>query len=182
METYSGSRSQNAVIKRMVEIGLIAERAEILPKNRRKEMAMAGLNEDDYEEDDDENMNRDNRPVKIVKSRENYSRDKRPKKMTNLSSTLNIIEVRKCMKDLTDDLRESIEWICESLNDAAEDAEEYSEDPDDGVPLVPFSSKQRDALEVESFQKLLLALSLYAPVQDVVRLPFSRFHFNVISI
>lgn len=184
MEVFSGNRSRNAVIKRMIEIGLIASRAEILQKNRRKNKSLAGLNfeeiddgENDHEDDshddndDEDDTNQDKRVIEIVQRRKNCSGDKIHKKaakVKTLKFDLNVLEVRKCMKELTDDLRENIEWICESLNDAAEDAEDYSEDPDDGVPLVPFSSKQRDAMEAEIFQKLLLALGMQAPAQNTV--------------
>lgn len=182
MEVYAGTKSRNAVIKRMIEIGLIADRTEILQKRRKK---TRGLAEHDFDEDDngdaggddddeaevDENTNnQDRRPIKIVNRRKISSKNKILTEMTTPKPKLamNILEVQKCMKELTDELRENIEWICESLFDAAEDAEEYSEDPDDGVPLVPFSSKQRNAMETESFQKLLLALGLEAPSQNMV--------------
>lgn len=189
MEVFSGSRSRNAVIKRMIEIRLIANRSEILQKNRRKNKS-AGLNfedfddgtndhevdsHDDNEDDDDEDTNLDKRPVKIIDRRKTSSKNKVPKRAEKPKPRkcgLNVLEVRKCMKELTDDLRENIEWICESLNDAAEDAEDCSEDPDDGVPLVPFSSTQRDALEVETFQKLLLALGMETPAQNMVIFSF----------
>lgn len=184
MEVFSANRSRNAVIKRMIEIGLIANRAEILQKNRRKNKSLPGPNSEEiddgnngHEDDshDDDDTNQDRRPIKIISRRKSSSKDKIHKKAATMKSRkfgLNVLEVRKCMKELTDDLRENIEWICESLTDAAEDAEEYSEDPDDGVPLVPFSSKQRDALEVEIFKKLLLALGMEAPAQNAVNISF----------
>lgn len=184
MEVFTGTKSRNAVIKRMIEIGLIAERAEILQKNRRKSKATTeqyfeGDDDDDedhdVDHDDDEHSDRDERPIKIVNWRKNSPKNTIHTKAARINSpkfALNIIKVRESMKELTDDLRENLEWICESLNDAAEDADDCSEDPDDGVPLVPFSSKQRDALEVETFQKFLLALGLQAPAQNTVNCAF----------
>lgn len=180
MEVYTGTKSRNAVIKRMIEIGLIADRTEVLQKRGRKTgMAEhnfddndddADANDDDDEAEVDENTNQDRRPIKIVNRRKISSKNKTHTEVSTPKPklTMNILEVQKCMKELTDELRENIEWICESLFDAAEDAEECSEDPDDGVPLVPFSSKQRDAMETETFQKFLLALGLQAPAQNMV--------------
>lgn len=36
MESFVDKRSKNATIKRMIELGLIAERSEILPSKRKK--------------------------------------------------------------------------------------------------------------------------------------------------
>lgn len=178
MEVFTGTRSRNAVIKRMIEIGLIADRSEILHKKGRKSKTMTendfdGNGDDEDEEDsdnDDGHTNQDKRAIKIV-NRRLSSKNMIHKEAAQKHSSeiaLNSIEVRKCMDMLTEDLRKNIDWIRESLNDAAEDAGDYSEDPDDGVPLVPFSSKHRDALEFETFRQLLLALGLQAPAQNTV--------------
>lgn len=168
MEDFMGTKNRNAIIKRMIEIGLIAERAEILQKNIRKSNATAGNDSDEEMDDYDENAIEDIRPIKIVSRRKNLS-TKKYKNHTKLNThKINIQEIRKYMGELNEDLRDNLDWVCESLNDAATDAEDCSEDPDDGVPLVPFSSKQRDALEDDTFRKLLLAVGLQIPAQNAV--------------
>lgn len=180
MVVFTGTRSRNAVIKRMIEIGLIAERAEILQKNIRNTMAMKkhyfegddsrNISDDDAGNDSEETY-QDKRPTKVTNQRKHLS-NKKKAPIRSPKLTLNILEVQNCMNGLPQNLRENLEWIYESLNDAAEDAADYSDEPDDGVPLVPFTSKQRDALEMENFQKFLMALGLQAPAQNTVKFAF----------
>lgn len=172
METFAESRSRNAVIKRMIEIGLIADRSEILPSKRKRAAKSGGRGQSDEESasESDASDVPQTRPVQITKKKA-----KTPKERPNASvrampqkTRLDATGIRQILSELEEELKENFEWIQESLNDAAEDAEDPSEDPDDGVPLVPFSAAQREAFENESFKKLLVALGFQEPLKDMV--------------
>lgn len=178
MEEFAATRSRNSVIKRMIEIDLIADRSEILPSKRKRAAKSAGGHTDDNESANDSDSDSDNeiadlRPVKITKKiiklkekkkeRVNKSIREMPKK-----SSLNVAEIRRLIGELDDEVKTALEWIQESLTDAAEDAEDPSEDPDDGVPLVPFTAVQRAAFDSEPFKQLMLAFGFQEPLKEMV--------------
>lgn len=183
MEEFSDTRSRNVVIKRMIHLGLIADRSEILPSKRRKGKKSAGGgdgsgnsdsdNDDDRDSDDDGSSDSDAPAQKIKVTIRNVKNKKqkqvaKPTKRSVPKIAMDAAEVQRLMAALSDDDKDNLEWIRESLTDAAEDAEDASEDPDDGVPLVPFTGKQRDSFENETFLGLLKALGFQEPVKDMV--------------
>lgn len=177
METFAESRSRNAVIKRMIEIGLIADRSEILPSKRKRAAKSGGARESDEESapESDASDVPQTRPVKITKKK---VKAKTPKEKPNGSvrampqkTRLDATGIRQILSELGEEFKENFEWIQESLTDAAEDAEDPSDDPDDGVPLVPFSAAQREAFDSETFKRLLVALGFQEPLKDMVRNP-----------
>lgn len=179
MEEFMENRSRNAVIKRMIQLGLIADRSEVLPSKRKKSKSVPdGSDNDDSDESDSSEgsgSEADARRVKVtVKHVKNRNKASAPKSTTAAKRkigkhSLNFAEVRQLVDELKESEEESLIWIQESLNDAAEDAEDASEDPDDGVPLVPFAAEQREALEKPKFLELLKALGFQEPVKDMVR-------------
>lgn len=186
MEEFSDTRSRNIVIKRMIHLGLIADRSEILPSRRRKAKKSAGGDGSGSDEDDDDdsdgNSDSDSEaPAPNIKvTVKNVKRKKeaaiaKPSKRSVPKIAMDIAEVRRLTAALSDDEKENLEWLQESLNDAADDAEDVSEDPDDGVPLVPFSAAQRESFENEMFIALLKALGFQEPVKDMVCLITSVF-------
>lgn len=196
MEAFVHQRSRNAVIKRMVQLGLIADRSEILPskwKKSKKNRPTTGSessgndgsdNGDSSENDSDESDRVDTRPVKVTVKTVASKKSKQKEKQKSIRSvskvSLNVAEVQRLLSELNGDLKESLEWIQESLNDAADDFEEISEDADDGVPLVPFTGAQRDAFENEQFKAILRALGIQEPVQEMVS--FCQLNFKIQSI
>lgn len=186
MEEFSDTRTRNAVIKRMLELALIADRSEVMPSKRRKSKKSAGGREDNHSEGDDDDdddgdqsgdgsdSDEEEAPrakikvtVKNVKGKKQAVAAK-PVKRSAPKIAMDVTEVQRLMATLNDDDKENLEWLQESLNDAAEDAEDASEDPDDGVPLVPFTAKQREAFENDVFIDLLKALGIQEPVKDMV--------------
>lgn len=140
MEVFDKKRSKNAVVKRMVDLRLIADSSEILPakkpRNRKeKEQNPSGSSS---ESDDDE-----------ARTSTNY--------------TINQREAAALRRELEESQKEGIEWIIESLNEAADDFEEASDEVDDAIPVVPFTESQRAAVEDPQFQKLLTALNFIVP-------------------
>lgn len=176
MEAFSASRSRNAVIKRMIELGLIADRSEILPSKRKRVLKSAGQGDSDGESgtDSDSSEVKDTRPVKIIrknvkpKAKAASEKSNRSVRAMPTKSKLNVSNIKSVLNELGDGFKECLDWIQESLEDAAEDAEDPSDDPDDGVPLVPFSAVQREAFDSEVFKRLLIALGFQEPIKDMV--------------
>lgn len=175
METFARDRSRNAVIKRMIELGLIADRSEILPSKRKRAMKSGGQGDSDNDEsgpESDESSIIDIRPVKIIRKKVKANV---PKENTNRSvrsmptkTRLDVNNIKNILNELGESFKENLNWIQESLEDAAEDAEDPSDDPDDGVPLVPFSAVQREAFDNDAFKQLLIALGFQEPIRDMV--------------
>lgn len=57
-------------------------------------------------------------------------------------------------------MREALEWIRESLQDALDDRDEESSE---GIPLVPLTDYSEAAMDSPSFQKLLRAMGFVPP-------------------
>lgn len=179
MESFIETRSRNAIIKRMIELGLIADRSEVMPSRKKRSKKSVPENSDgeaSEQSDDDSDQNSDSempsRPVKIKIKRITTKKSKETKKAPDTRKVpkiiLDVANVLKIMAELDENDKANLEWIQESLNDAAEDMEEPSDDPEDGVPLVPFTAQQRDSFENDMFQELLKALGFQEPVKEMV--------------
>lgn len=181
METFVDKRSKNATIKRMIELGLIAERSEILPSKRKRsrksqpneEGNSSGSGSDSNDSDDDDDA-LDSRPVKVTikttkKPNAKTSKPKQQPKRDLPKIMLNASEIKSQITEIDDDLKTHFDWLKESLNDAAEDADDGDlSDPSDGVPLVPFSMTQKEALANPQFKKLLQILGFQEPIKEMV--------------
>ncbi|XP_031631724.1 protein timeless homolog [Contarinia nasturtii] len=179
MDTFVDKRSKNAIIKRMIEIGLIAERSEILPTKRKKSHKSQAANRengssesgsDNSDSDDDDAL--DTRPVRVTIK--NTKKSKAPKQKQQpvrklQTITLNVTEIQQNITEMDESLKIHFDWLQESLNDAAEDVDDIDDlsDPSDGVPIVPFSSAQREALENSQFKQLLQVLGLQEPIKEM---------------
>jgi timeless len=134
MEVFDKKRSKKAIAKRMVQLGLIADESEIMPKkNGRKERqdSSSSSSEEDY----------------FDRPREAFQRN-----LETSRYELNDREISSFRVELEESLKEAIEWIIESLNEAAEDFEEPSDELSDAIPLVPVQQSQKLALEIPQFQ------------------------------
>ena len=145
MEVFNKKRSKKTVVKRMVQLGLIAEESEILPAKKPK-----------------------NRKEKESKDSENTSESSSDDETTSRIGTvknfdLNRREISKLRTEIEESLKEAIEWVVESLNEAAEDFEGASDEIDDAIPLVPFSESQKSAVDDPQFRNLLIALNFIEP-------------------
>lgn len=157
-------RSKQFVINKMIETGLIASKDEILPSKRKRAAKSARNNDDDADEntDHEEDASRRNAPMP--------KHSKRPVKMPKTSSkSLNTQALRTLLIAMEAYFKPVLEWLEESLNDAAADLDEDdpTDDPDDCVPLVPFTAEQRAAFEGHDFQQLLNGLGLQEPTAGV---------------
>lgn len=151
----------------MINIGIIASKDEILPSKRKR----AANPSRDVDSDNDDNEFRENvdTDANAVKSVSKKSKKPSTRKPTPSNKSLNITELRLQIAVLEDHLKAVLEWLEQSLNDAAEDLddEEPSDDPDDCVPLVPFSAEQRVAVESPEFQAILKGLGFQQPASEV---------------
>lgn len=144
MEVFNKKRSKKAVLKRMVQLGIIADESEIVPTRKKKNRhEHENFSESSDSDDDDVRPNKSRPMVKKFQ--------------------MNQREIAVLRTELEEMLKEAIEWIIESLNEAADDFEEPSDDPDDAIPIVPFTESQKLAMENAQFLKLLESINLLGP-------------------
>lgn len=179
MQVFVDKRSKNAIIKRMIELGLIAERSEILPSKRKRARKSQGNTEEDSSGSDsdasDDSDTHDSRPVRVTikttkttKAKPSSSKQQPVRQLPKIM--INAAEIQRQVAEMDENLKAHFGWIQESLNDAAEDADEIDDlsDPSDGVPIVPFSMAQKEALESVQLKNLFHALGLQEPVKEMV--------------
>lgn len=160
----------------MIALGLIADRSEILPpkpKKSNKKSKSGGRSDDDDanssdESDDEADRAKTNRPKKQTKPKKTTKPAKKP--IVKVPFKLN--HLRTLLSELNDSLKLVLPWLQESLSDAAEDMEETANDDDNGVPLVPFTMDQSNAMDDENFKFFLTALGIQPPVEQMVRITF----------
>lgn len=146
MEVFDKKRSKKAVVKRMVQLGLIADESEIMPakkQRKRKEHEREENSSDSESSDDDQGPSRARVVVK--------------------KHQMNQREALGLRTELEESLKDALEWIIEALNEAADDFEEPSDDPDDAIPIVAFTESQKLAMENTQFTKLLTSINLQHP-------------------
>lgn len=166
-------RGKNFIIDKMIHLGLIADRSEILPSQRRRAKKSSknfvsdiGENDSDRESDAELNMaeyggnTTKGTARSVVKNIITTT-----KHQTLMKKPLNYAQLSVQLSELEPKFQTVFAWLEESLNDAAKDLVDDgpSSDPDDCVPLVPFASDQRDAMEHTDFQLLLTGLGLQPP-------------------
>lgn len=145
MQVFDKKRSKKAVVKRMVQLGLIADESEIMPAKKRRNQGERDDSSESEDSDDDE------------------SPKPGPARQAISHHHINQREATSLRVELEELLKEAIEWIIESLNEAADDFEGPSDDPDDAIPIVAFTEAQKTAMENPQFQKLLVSINLQAP-------------------
>lgn len=155
MEVFDKKRTKKAVVRRMVQLGLIADEFEIMPISEKKKKGGNKEESNDYSSEDD------------YFDRGGPSEARYARKSTDLSATshyeMNNREVSSFRIELEEALKEPIEWIVESIIEAAEDFEEPSDELSDAIPLVPVSQSQKLAMENSQFQGLLRSVNLIEP-------------------
>lgn len=135
----------------MLDLGLIADRSEIMPAKKRSQKS----NQPDSDSDGNEPQNHQPRTKKKPKTVKRKA-----------AAPLDAHKFSELMAAIGDQYQPVLEWIGESLSDAIEDIDvDPSGDPDDCVPLVPFMATHSEALGNADFQALLGALGLQAPIE-----------------
>lgn len=156
-EAFVEKYNKNNIIKRMLQLHLIADRSEIVPKKKGRQSKKKGNTE--FDEEGEFNEEEGSRP-------RNPNKKSKPKKRTINKSPIDVPSVQSLINQLKDDFEEAITWLHESLKDASEDIDQ-TEDEEDGVPLVALGSAEKDAMENTDFHKLLLALGLQPPIEGM---------------
>jgi timeless len=154
MKVFSKKRNKKTVINRMIQLGLIADKSEIMPANEMRENGRSDSSDNDSS--DDEDNNRD------------YSKDAKYTRNHSMSHsksnyTINNRDITNYRMELEESLKEAFEWIIESLKEAMDDFEEPSDEISDAIPLVPINESQKQALENPQFQNLLKSINLIQP-------------------
>lgn len=183
MKTLTVKRRKSKVIQRMIYLGLIADESEILPaKKPRKNKAGAPIeghfegedggeleseSESESEGSDEENTATPFNASNFNQAQRKPSSMKQMKRKKVKKSSVDVKAVAILRNEIEGSHKEALEWIIESLNEAAEDFEEPSDDPDDGIPVVPIVDFQTDAMQNEQFRKLLMAVGIQAPEKTV---------------
>lgn len=147
----------------MIQTGLIASKDEILPSKRKRSTKKSRNTDSDNEEEfvNIENADMADRPNKNI--------PKKSKKSITSTKSINLEALRMKLANFDENLQPVLQWLEQSLNDAAEDLEDEdpSDDPDDCVPLVPFTAVQRSAFDSPDFQELLKDLGFQPPASEV---------------
>lgn len=178
MQVFKDKCSKNNVIKRMIALGLIADRSEIQPNKRYKSKNMPTSNESSDDSDDD-SENSDNgrngynkRLVKVnTKNKQSETRPSKSHSLSRAQIVTDVVKARHIMSNLSEQNKTQLAWIIESLNDAAEDVDADESDSDeleDGIPLVPFKNTQKEVLKMPEIEDLLTAIGLQKPTKEMV--------------
>ncbi|XP_058811331.1 protein timeless homolog [Topomyia yanbarensis] len=169
-EEFEGVRSKQAIVKRMITIGLIADKSEVKPpkKSRSKKANHEGSSNDEsaMESESDRDEDIPTKPSKTGKALQSNHKAMGKQKRLPEKVSLCTKRIRSILAEVEESMKEAIEWLAESFSEACDDYEESSEDPDDGVPLVPIMQSQREALENTQFKDLLMQLGVTAPTDN----------------
>ncbi|XP_037891579.1 protein timeless homolog [Glossina fuscipes] len=163
LDDFEGRRNKQQVIKRMLQLHLIADKSEIMPEKPKRAKSKKKQNSEiedfDAEEELTEGISQNG---EVLQNRNR--KPAKPRKHKTVRAPLDIGTVKSLLSQVDQDTnQEALNWLRECLDDAAEDIEEPSEE-DDGVPLLPLQEIQKQAMEDENFQKLLLAFGVQPPV------------------
>ncbi|XP_017039963.1 protein timeless homolog isoform X2 [Drosophila ficusphila] len=163
---FAERRTKQQIIKRMLQIHMIADKSEILPP-KTKGRGRAKKQQSENEGDGDEYDFAEEPMMEESGYRKPKTKPKKPKKAKKrqvVRTPLDVGTVRALISQVNSEKYQSaIEWLQESLQDASEETEEPAED-DDGVPLLPLMQDQKDAMEDGDFQKVLVALGMQPPI------------------
>ncbi|KAH8335679.1 hypothetical protein KR074_009096, partial [Drosophila pseudoananassae] len=171
---FEERRSKQQIIKRMLQIHLIADKSEILPpksskgrgKGKAKKQAESGSDFDEMMEEPMEEFEGEpgDRPKAVRKPTKKSKNKPKQKKRQVVRTPLDVDSVKALLGQVdAEKFKSAVEWLQECLQDASEDMEEPGEE-DDGVPLLALMDDQRDALEDGDFQKVLVALGMQPPI------------------
>lgn len=164
----------------MIALGLIADRSEIVPRKAKrsgKSKKSNGQNEDDdssegsasTDDDDEGDIVPKKKTAKPSKKPSKPSKKSTtPPKKSNVKVPFKLNHLKTLLSELNDSLKTILPWLQESLSDAAEDMEDAPDDSDNGVPLVPFTIDQINAMDDENFKFFLTALGIQPPVEQMV--------------
>lgn len=171
MDTFSLFKSKNAVVKRLLELGLIADRAEIVKRKRgtgaKKKGHGSDSDDSDSRSEDDENDGNydiwDRETQRFGKSKTMSAKKGSMKSVQKLD----INSIKRIVSEIEETHKEALEWLLEALSDALEDIEDNqvadTDDAGTGIPIVPILETQIQAIENDVFKRLMSAICLQSP-------------------
>jgi timeless len=158
LEAFDKKRNKKAIVKRMLQLGLIADESEILPSKKNKKIKEKSREHEYNSNDDDDDENTEESEDDI-----SFTERRSVSKKLEAKHQLKQKEAMKLLNELEESQRDGIQWIIECLNEAAEDFEEISDELDDAIPIVPITQPHREALQNSQFTQLLSSLNLIEP-------------------
>uniref|UniRef100_A0A336MT00 CSON006295 protein n=1 Tax=Culicoides sonorensis TaxID=179676 RepID=A0A336MT00_CULSO len=161
MDTFSLFKSKNAVIKRMLELGLIADRSEIVKTRKRDK------NSKNQDSDDSDANSSDGDEGNVIWDREKGQFTKTPsrkpkKSVKKTSKKLEINTIKRVLSEIEETHKEALEWLVETLTDATDDIQD-DDDDENNIPIVPIMETQIQAIENDEFKRLMAAIGLHSP-------------------
>lgn len=167
MEAFEERRNKQQIIKRMLQLHLIADKSEILPAKASKGKRKSTKNQkgsDSGEESEQEQEQEDYVEEPAFGERQPRQKLAKSKPRQRVRTPLDVGTVRALIAQVdAETYAAALDWLKECLEDASEDTDEAAED-DDGVPLLPLLDTQKDAMELADFQKVLVALGMQPPI------------------
>ncbi|XP_067623915.1 protein timeless homolog [Eurosta solidaginis] len=184
---FADRRTQRQIIKRLIQLHIIADKSEIMPKKQRKRKSKKkpeNTQESEVEDEDEfmeepqfgEMPSTSKAALEQLKKQEQLKNKKKkknkiaappkpmkPVKRKIVRTPLDADNVSGLIAQLIEKYQGAIDWLKEALEDAAEETEEPNEE-DDGVPLLPLQEIEREAVEDKDFQQLLVALGIQKPL------------------
>ncbi|XP_048512372.1 protein timeless homolog isoform X2 [Athalia rosae] len=167
-------RPKTKIKDKLIELGLAKDRKELRKKRRTKNISGKSKSGEDREnsDSDTDRESGDESDDSSKKSQITPQRNKRSKKRLTISKTgkqptvsYTNAQLSGLLKDIIDNgaIRDALEWIKESLEDALEDRDEESTD---GTPLVPITDSANAAMDIPSFQRFLRASGIEPPADE----------------
>ncbi|XP_017475253.1 PREDICTED: protein timeless homolog, partial [Rhagoletis zephyria] len=181
LNEFADRRTKRQIIQRLLQLHIIADKSEIMPKKQRKRKPKKKTGS--FEGTDDEggfmeepvfgelepasgNKTKSKKKNKLKKNKNKPAalpKPSKPVKRKVVRTPLDVGTVRALIAQVIEKYQDSIDWLKECLEDAAEETEEPNEE-DDGVPLVPLQESACEAIENADFQKILVALGIQPPL------------------
>ncbi|XP_037944705.1 protein timeless homolog [Teleopsis dalmanni] len=170
LEEFSDRRNKQQIIKRMLQLHIIADKSEILPPKPKKSKSRKQKNNENSDSEDDgiESIaSLDNKQTTKTTRKVKNKKPSKPKQRKVIRTPLDVGTIRALLEQVdSEKYMEAVEWLKECLNDAADDTDEPAEE-DDGIPLVPLLPICREAMEDKDFQKVLIALGIQPPILGI---------------
>ncbi|XP_066149968.1 protein timeless homolog isoform X2 [Euwallacea fornicatus] len=172
MKKLDVPRPKNRVVEKLLVMGLIRDKKEVHKKRSRQGRKSDRANSDRSSQSDvSDDENSQSQPSSSVgtpaqnRPKKGTAKKQKSKKETVArfapASKTKIAEI--LIKISGEEMRESLEWLKESLGDAIED---YEVENNEGIPLVPVMDYAETAMESLEFQQLLKALGVCPPYDE----------------
>lgn len=177
-------RSKSKVIDKLLELGLVSDRKELHKKGGRgtKSGSLRIGVHDVPDSSDDERSNSDSDgSSRNSTQKKKLAKKGKGKKDTSEMDRITLKNSRRAntgrappgqvkamlLQVMSSDLTGGLQWLKESLEEAAEDLESDPTAEDvDGVPLVPVGDDAQLAMDSPIFQRLLQALGIVPPFDE----------------